>query len=108
MKSIKDINPHLRAVLHEDEHLLPVDLHPEVVDQVWVVDRLENPQFIRDIPGEYRKYQYLLHHNRSFHYRVFYQVVDSQLIHNIPDDHSGPETFLQILLLVMILIRHLT
>ena len=37
------INVHLRAVLHEDEHLLPVDLHPEVVDQVGVVDRLKDP-----------------------------------------------------------------
>ena len=37
------INVHLRAVLHEDEHLLSVDLHPEVVDQVGMVDRLEDP-----------------------------------------------------------------
>ena len=41
---------HLRTVLHEDQHLLPVDLHPEVVDEVVVVDRLKDTQLISNIP----------------------------------------------------------
>ena len=27
-----------------------MDLHPKVVDQVGVVDRLEDPELVRDIP----------------------------------------------------------
>ena len=41
---------HLGTVLHEDQHLLPVDLHPEVVDEVGVVDRLKDTQLISNIP----------------------------------------------------------
>ena len=40
----------LGAVLHEDQHLLPVDLHTEVVDQVGMVDGLKDSQLICDIP----------------------------------------------------------
>jgi len=36
----------LRAVLHEDEHLLAVDFHAVVVDQVLVVDALEDAQLV--------------------------------------------------------------
>ena len=43
---------HLRTILHEDEHLLPVDLDSKVVDQVGVVDRLEDPEFVGDIPDD--------------------------------------------------------
>ena len=42
----------LRTILHEDEHLLPVDLHSKVVDQVRVVDRLEDTEFVGDIPDD--------------------------------------------------------
>ena len=41
---------HLGTVLHEDQHLLPVDFHPKVVDEVGVVDRLKDTQLISNIP----------------------------------------------------------
>ena len=44
---------HLRTILHEDEHLLPMDLDSKVVDQVRVVDRLEDTQLVSNVP-DYR------------------------------------------------------
>ena len=42
----------LRTILHEDEHLLPVDLDSKVVDQVRMVDRLEDTEFVSNIPDD--------------------------------------------------------
>ena len=43
---------YLRAILHEDEHLLPMDLHPKVVDQMGVVDRFKDSQLVCHIPDD--------------------------------------------------------
>jgi len=43
---------HLRTILHEDEHLLTMDLDAKVVDQVGMVDWLEDTQLIGDVPDD--------------------------------------------------------
>ena len=39
-----------RTVLHENEHLLPVNFNAKVVDQIWMVDGFKYSQFICYVP----------------------------------------------------------
>ena len=93
---------HLGTILHEDKHLLPVDLDAKVVDQVGVVDRFEDPEFVSNIPDDQSVMRiYMIRiviiiissvlddqNDDVDQVRVVDRLEDTQLVSNVPDDRN--------------------